>query len=296
MKESKWVILAILTVVWGSSFILIKKGLNGLDPIELGSVRMLSASVVMLFLKGKQISTIPLRKWKYVACSALLGIFFPAYLFAYAQTEIDSTISSMINAITPLLTLIVGAVFFGLISARRQFFGVLIGFVGCALLILTGAAINTQQNYSYALLAVVACLCYAININWVKKFLSDLTPTQIAMGSFVWLFALSLMMLSTTDFFSHINNSETQKAVLYTSILGVFSTGIASLLFYKLIQISSPVFASSTTYLIPIVAFGWGILDNEGLHYLQILGALIILIGVHFSSRKEGLNKKRITD
>src|SRR5690554_7620890 len=87
MKESKWLILAILTIVWGSSFILIKKGLNGLDPIELGSVRMISASVVMLLLKGKEVSTIPLRKWKYVACSALFGIFFPAYLFAYAQTE-----------------------------------------------------------------------------------------------------------------------------------------------------------------------------------------------------------------
>lgn len=286
MKESKWLILAILTIVWGSSFILIKKGLNGLDPIELGSVRMISASVVMLLLKGKEVSTIPLRKWKYVVCSALFGIFFPAYLFAYAQTEIDSTISSMINAITPLLTLIVGAVFFGLLSQRRQFFGVLIGFAGCSLLILTGAAINAQQNYLYALLAVVACAFYAININWVKKFLSDLSPTQIAMGNFALLLVLSLIMLSTTDFFSHISSAETQKAVLYTSILGVCSTGIASLLFYKLIQISSPVFASSTTYLIPIVAFGWGMLDNEGLHYLQVLGALIILIGVYFSNRK----------
>ncbi|HLW63158.1 MAG TPA: DMT family transporter [Flavobacterium sp.] len=286
MKESKWLILTILTIVWGSSFILIKKGLNGLDPIELGSVRMISASVVMLFFKGKEVKNIPLRKWKYVACSALFGIFFPAYLFAYAQTEIDSTISSMINAITPLLTLIIGAAFFGLIAQRRQFFGVLIGFIGCSLLILTGAAIHSQQNYMYALLAIIACAFYAININWVKKYLSDLTPTQIAMGNFVLLLFLSLIILSTTDFFSHISNSETQTAILYTSVLGVCSTGIASMLFYKLIQISSPVFASSTTYLIPIVAFGWGILDNEGLHYIQVLGALIILIGVYFSGKK----------
>lgn len=286
MKESKWLILAVLALVWGSSFILIKKGLNGLDPIELGSVRMISASVVMLLIKGKQVITIPKNKWKYVVCSALFGIFFPAFLFAYAQTEIDSTISSIINAITPLLTLVIGAVFFGILSQRRQFFGVVIGFLGCALLILTGATVHPEQNYMYALLAVVACVLYAININWVKKFLSDLTPTQIAMGNFAFLLICATLILFTTDFFSHIHTSETQTAVLYTAILGICSTGLASLYFYKLIQMSSPVFASSATYLIPVVAFGWGFLDNESLHFVQIIGALIVLVGVYFSSRK----------
>ncbi len=286
MKESKWLILAILALVWGSSFILIKKGLNGLDPIELGSVRMISASVVMLLIKGKQVFTIPKTKWKYVVCSALFGIFFPAFLFAYAQTEIDSTISSIINAITPLLTLIIGAVFFGILSQRRQFFGVIIGFLGCALLILTGASVHPEQNYMYALLAVIACVLYALNINWVKKFLSDLTPTQIAMGNFAFLLICATLILFTTDFFSHVHTPETQTAILYTAILGICSTGLASLLFYKLIQMSSPVFASSSTYLIPIVAFGWGVLDNESLHFVQIIGAVIVLIGVYFSSRK----------
>lgn len=286
MKESKWLILSILAIVWGSSFILIKKGLNGLTPIELGSVRMISASVVMLLLKGKVIFTIPKSKWKYVVGSAFFGIFFPAYLFAYAQTEIDSTISSIINALTPLLTLVIGTFLFGLISQRRQFFGVFIGFLGCFLLILTGASVHPEQNYFYAILPILACIFYAININWVKKFLSDLTPTQIAMGNFSLLLLLSLLVLSTTNFFEHYTTSETQTAILYTSILGIFSTGLASLLFYRLIQISSPVFASSTTYLIPIIAFGWGLLDNENLHFIQIIGTFIVLIGVYFSSRK----------
>ncbi len=286
MKESKWLILGILALVWGSSFILIKKGLNGLDPIELGSVRMISASVVMLIIKGKNVFSIPKNKWKYVVCSALLGIFFPAFLFAYAQTEIDSTISSIINALTPLLTLIIGVILFGLISQRRQFFGVIIGFTGCALLIFTGASVHPEQNYFYAILAVIACVLYAININWVKKYLSDLTPVQIAMGNFAFLLIPATLILFSTNFFSHIQTSETQISVLYTAILGICSTGISSLLFYKLIQMSSPVFASSSTYLIPVVAFGWGLLDNESLHYMQFAGALIILIGVYFSSRK----------
>lgn len=286
MKESKWIILAALAIVWGSSFILIKKGLNGLNPIELGSVRMISASVVMLLLKGKHITTIPKTKYKYIIASGLFGIFFPAFLFAYAQTEIDSTISSIINATTPLFTLIIGALFFSLLSQKRQFFGVIIGFIGCILLILTGANVHPEQNYWYALLAIVACIFYAININWVKKFLSDLSPVQIAMGNFAFLLIPASLILFTTDFFSHINTSETRTAVLYTAILGICSTGLASLFFYKLIQMSSPVFASSTTYLIPLVAFGWGILDHESVHFAQIIGALIILVGVYFSGRK----------
>ncbi len=287
MKESKWIILAILAIVWGSSFILIKKGLNGLDPVELGSIRMITASVVMLLLKGKHVFTIPKSKYKYVICSALFGIFFPAFLFAYAQTEIDSTISSIINAITPLFTLVIGALLFGLLSQKRQFFGVIIGLIGCILLILTGASVHPEQNYWYALLAILACLFYAININWVKKFLSDLTPVQIAMGNFAFLLIPCVAILFTTDFFSHIHTNATQVSVLYTAILGLFSTGLASLLFYRLIQISSPVFASSTTYLIPIVAFFWGMLDSESVHLMQIAGALIILVGVYFSSRKK---------
>ncbi len=286
MKESKWIILAVLAIVWGSSFILIKKGLNGLNPIELGSVRMISASVVMLLLKGKHVASIPKNKYKYVAASALFGIFFPAFLFAYAQTEIDSTISSIINATTPLFTLVIGALFFKLISQKRQFFGVFIGLVGCILLILTGSSIHPEQNYWYALLAVVACVLYAININWVKKFLSDLRPVQIAMGNFAFLLIPASLILFTTDFFSHISTPETQTAVLYTVILGICSTGLASLFFYRLILISSPVFASSTTYLIPLVAFGWGILDHESVHFAQVIGALVILVGVYFSGKK----------
>lgn len=286
MKENKWVIPTLLALVWGSSFILIKKGLTGLNPIELGSVRMIAASVVMLLLKGRNVLSIPKNKYKYIFGSAMFGIFFPAFLFAYAQTQIDSTISSIINAITPLLTLIIGALFFGILSQRRQYLGVLIGFIGCMILILTGASVHSDQNYWYAILPMIACIFYAININWVKKHLSSLTPIQIATGNFLILLVLALGILSTTDLFDRIGNPQTQMAIGYTTILGICSTGLASIYFYKLIQISSPVFASSSTYLIPVIAFMWGVLDGESLHWIQILGAVVILIGVYFSSVK----------
>ncbi len=286
MKESKWATLTVLALVWGSSFILIKKGLKGLDPIELGSVRMFAASVVMLLLKGRNVFTIPARSYKYVVGSALMGIFFPAFLFAYAQTQIDSTISSIINATTPLFTLLISSLLFGLFTERKQIIGVIIGFIGCSLLILSGATIHPDQNYAYALLAIIACVLYAMNINWVKRFMSDLTPIQIATGNFAFLLIVSTIMLCSTNIFSHLDNPETQWSIFYTAILGICSTGLASLLFYRLILISSPVFASSSTYLIPIVAFFWGLTDNESLHYVQLIGAAIILFGVYISGRK----------
>src|SRR5690606_29051936 len=104
MKQSKWLILAVLAIVWGSSFILIKRGLLGLTPIQLGAVRVFVASVVMLCIGWKHIPSIPKTKWKFLFASSMYGIFFPAFLFAYAQTQIDSTISSILNATTPLFT------------------------------------------------------------------------------------------------------------------------------------------------------------------------------------------------
>lgn len=286
MKGSKWQVLFLLAIIGGSSFILIKRSLVGLTPIELGAVRVLAAALVILLFNAKKLITIPKEKFKYILVAALCGIFFPAFLFAYAQTQIDSIISSIINATTPLLTFVIGALAFGLISQRRQFFGVIIGFLGCALLILEGANLQAEQNYWYSLYAIVACMFYAININWVKKYLSDISPIQIAVGSFTILFFLSLAVLATTDLPNRLSDTQTQESLMYAVLLGATSTGLGNFLFYRLIQISSPVFASSSTYLLPLVAFVWGMLDGEKVFPIQLVGAVIILIGVYFSSRK----------
>lgn len=286
MKQSKWLILAVLAIVWGSSFILIKRGLLGLTPIQLGAVRVFVASIVMLCIGWKHIPTIPKTKWKFLFASSMYGIFFPAFLFAYAQTQIDSTISSILNATTPLFTLFLSVLIFGISAQKRQYFGVIIGFIGSLMLILSGAIIHTEQNYWYALLAVLACVLYALNINWIKKFLSDLSPIQISMGSFTCLLPCSIIVLLNSNLGTTLHLESTQTAIIYTAILGICSTGLASLLFYRLIIMSSPVFASSTTYLIPVVAFMWGIFDHESIHISQLAGALVVLVGVYLSSRK----------
>jgi len=285
-KQLKWVYLLVLSLIWGSSFILIKKGLLGLTAFQLGSLRIIFAALFLLLIGFKSLLKIPSHQWKYIALTSLFGTFIPAYLFAIAQTEIDSSVSSILNSLTPLNTLIIGALAFGLQFRRAQIFGVLIGLIGSALLILNGAMHHPEQNYYYAILVVIASLCYAVNVNLLKKYLSDLPPLSITTGNFLILFFPALGVLFFTDFFDVIAVEKVQHSLLFIMVLGVLGTGIANIIFFKLIQISSPVFATSVTYLIPVVAFFWGMLDNELLTPVQGIGAFVILIGVYLSAKK----------
>jgi drug/metabolite transporter (DMT)-like permease len=284
--QFKWIILIVLALIWGSSFILIKKGLVSLNPFQLGSLRIIFCALFLLIIGFKNVATIPLYKWKYIALTSLFGTFIPAYLFAIAQTEINSSVSSILNSLTPLNTLILGAIVFGLDFKRTQIFGVIVGLIGTMLLIFNGAIHNPNQNYWYTILVLIASICYAMNVNFIKKYLSDLKPLTITVGNFLVMLFPALIVLSFTDFFSVVQVKEVQHAMIFVAILGIIGTGIANVLFYKLIQISSPVFATSVTYLIPVVAFFWGLLDNEMLTPVQFIGAFIILIGVYLSSKK----------
>ncbi|KFF18423.1 DMT family transporter [Flavobacterium hydatis] len=285
-RQLKWVYLTVLALVWGSSFILIKKGLVGLTAIQLGSLRIIFAAVFLLLVGFKSLAKIPQRQWKYIALTSLFGTFTPAYLFAIAETQIDSSITAILNSLTPLNTLVIGAVIFGIQFQRRQIFGVFIGLIGCLLLVFNGALSHPEQNYYYAILVVIASLCYAINVNLIKRYLPDLSSLSITTGNFAVLLIPSIVILSFTGFGEVMHDEKVQNSILYIIILGVVGTGIANVLFFKLIQMSSPVFATSVTYLIPIVAFFWGFLDNESLTPIQLLGAFIVLIGVYLSAKK----------
>lgn len=285
-KQFKWVFLLLLSLIWGSSFILIKKGLVGLSAFQLGSLRIIFAALFLLLIGFKSLIKIPHHQWKYVALTSLFGTFIPAYLFAIAQTQIDSSISSILNSLTPLNTLLIGAIFFHLDFRRNQIFGVLIGLAGSLLLIWNGAVHHPNQNYYYAILVVIASICYATNVNLIKKHLSDLPPLSISTGNFLVLLFPALGVLYFTDFFTVLHEVKVQESMLYILILGVLGTGIANIVFFKLIQISSPVFATSVTYLIPVVAFFWGVLDHEMLTPVQLFGAFIVLVGVYLSARK----------
>lgn len=282
----KWLFLTVLALIWGSSFILIKKGLVGLSPMQLGSLRIIFSAIFLIIIGFKSITEIKQHQWKYIALTSLFGTFIPAFLFAIAQTQISSSVSSILNSLTPLNTLIIGGLAFGLSFKRTQVFGVIIGLIGTLLLIVNGAINHPNQNYWYTVLVLIASICYATNVNLLKKHLSDVKPLSISTGNFLVMLVPALIVLFSTDFLTVVENTEVQNSILYIIILGVVGTGIANIIFFKLIQMSSPVFATSVTYLIPVVAFFWGLLDNEMLTPIQFIGAFIILIGVYLSSKK----------
>ena len=285
-QQLKWIFLVVLALIWGSSFILIKRGLIGLNPFQVGSLRIVFAAVFLLIIGFKSLTKIPQNQWKYIALTSLFGTFIPAYLFSIAQTQIASSVSSILNSLTPLNTLILGIVVFRLEFKRTQIFGVFIGLIGTLLLIFNGAINNPNQNYYYTILVVIASLCYATNVHLIKKYLSDVAPLSITTGNFLVLLFPALMVLYFSGFLDVVAVAKVQQSLLYIVVLGVVGTALANILFFKLIQISSPVFATSVTYLIPVVAFFWGLLDNEMLTPIQFVGAFIVLIGVYLSSKK----------
>jgi drug/metabolite transporter (DMT)-like permease len=281
-QQQKWVYLIELSIVWGSSFILIKKALIGVTPIQVGALRMIFTSIFLLLFAFPSIKKIKKKHWKYLVYTALTGTFIPGFLFAFAIYNIDSSIVSILNSLTPFNTLIFGAIVFGLAFKKKQLTGILVGLVGTLILILKGADLHPSQNYWYAFLVIIASVGYALNANMVKKYLSDLDPLAITTGNFLLLIIPATIVLSFTDFFTTYKATETQLNSLgYVAILSIVGTGIAKTIYNKLVQISDPVFSSSVTYLIPIVAIIWGVFDGETLSFVQVLGAVIILFGVY---------------
>lgn len=293
-QQLKWFYLIALALLWGSSFILIKRGLVGLSPLQLGSFRVALCAVVLIIIGFKKIKQIKPSQWKWIAISGLIGSLLPTFLFAYAETEIDSAVAAILNSTVPLLALIVGLFFFGTIFIKKQFIGVVVGLVGSIALILAGASLNPDQNYWYGVLPVIASLMYAFNANIIKSYLGGISALGIASGSFVILFFPAMGILVATDFFNEafLAQEEVQVSLLYVAVLAILGTALAKIIFNRLIQLSDPVFSTSVTYLIPVVALFWGLLDGEEFSLLQLAAGGIILVGVYLSNKKKRLKKK----
>jgi drug/metabolite transporter (DMT)-like permease len=285
----KWIYLLILSVIWGSSFILIKKSLLGLTAYQLGALRTIITGVILLVFGHQTIRNIPKHQWKWLIISGLLGSFIPSFFFAIAETEIDSAVASILNSLVPLNTILLGFAVFKITSTKRQVLGVIIGFIGTAILILKGAELNPNQNYLYAGYVIASTLMYAANVNIIKRYLQDVKPLAIAAGNYVFIILPAVVILLFTDFFTaeRFNNPYFTSAIIYIIILSVLGTAIAKVIFFKLVQISTPVFASSVTYIMPIVALIWGVLDDESFSYIQGLAAILILIGVYLAHKRK---------
>jgi drug/metabolite transporter (DMT)-like permease len=287
-KNKKWLILVVLSIIWGSSFILIKKGLIGLTPLQLGALRIVISAIFVFIFGFQSLKKIPKNKWKWLIISGFIGTFFPVFLFAFAETEIDSSIASILNSLVPLNTILLGFAIFKIASTKRQIIGVIVGFFGTALLIVSGAQLNPDQNYMYAGFVLISGVMYGVNVNIIKRYLQDVKAISIAFGNFAAIIVPALIVLSFTNFFTieTLQNPIVITSIGYVVILSAFGTALAKVLFNKLVQMATPVFASSVTYLMPVVAVAWGILDGEGFSVWQVFATLLILVGVYLANRR----------
>jgi drug/metabolite transporter (DMT)-like permease len=156
------------------------------------------------------------------------------------------------------------------------------------MLIIKGAEINPNQDYFYASFILLSSVGYALNVNILKKYLHDLDAFSITIGNFFLLILPTAVVLYFSDFFeSFESDAITLQSIMYVIILAVFGTALAKIMFNRLIQISTPIFSSSVTYLIPIVAITFGVMDGEKVTLLQLLSGGIILLGVYLVNKSK---------
>ncbi len=279
--------LGFLAVVWGSSFLLIKKGLVQFNPIEVASLRVFFAAVFLLPIAMKRIGRLPKIEYIKVTYLGLVGNFIPALLFAIAQTQITSSLSGILNALSPLFTLLIARLFFKHKIVLAQTVGLIIGFIGSIGLSFINKDGNLGSMNFYVLFVVGATLCYALNGNFIKHKFHKYTALTLTSVSFFFIGLIALAIIIYIGLpgkiFGHIGEySESLIAIVLLALLG---TSIALLIYNKLIMMTSPIFASSVTYLVPIVAVFFGLLDNEHLTWWHIGGMVMIIIGVYITNR-----------
>lgn len=279
--------LVFLAVVWGSSFLLIKKGLVQFNPIEVASLRVFFAAVFLLPIAMKRIGRLPKIEYIKVTYLGLVGNFIPALLFAIAQTQITSSLSGILNALSPLFTLLIARLFFKHRIVLAQTVGLIIGFVGSLGLSFINKDGNLGAMNFYVLFVVGATFCYALNGNFIKHKFDKYTALTLTSVSFFFIGLIALVIIIYIGLpgkiIGHIGEySESLIAIVLLALLG---TSIALLIYNKLIMMTSPIFASSVTYLVPIVAVFFGLLDNEHLTWWHIGGMIMIIIGVYITNR-----------
>lgn len=282
----KWFLFIILCFIWGSSFVLMKTGLEALSPFQVASIRIIFAGVFMLPFAKKAYTEVPKEIIRPIIISGFLGTFFPAYLFCIAQTKIDSSLAGILNALTPLATIAIGTAFFNMKLGWIKWAGMLMGFAGMLVLLLNGNKGISFQYIGYAFFVVIATLCYGLNVNVVSKYIQNTAPMHIATIAFTSLILPTLLILFLTGYFTdpRFMSSEWNSGTIAAAVLGVMGTGVASVTFYMLMKKAGPVFASMVTYGIPFVAIAWGITTGESITLMQVAGMAIILLGVRLAN------------
>ena len=226
-------------------------------------------------------------QWQNLLVVGLLGSGIPAFCYAMAQTQISSAVTGILNSLTPLWTLIVGWALFATGVDVRKIWGVITGLIGASFLILTLQEKGTTSNLLFALFVVVGTLCYGTSGNLVKARLSDLSSISISATAFTMIGPPALVILYLTDFADVIQvHPYAIKSLMAVLILALGGTVAMSVLYFSLVKRTDALFASTVSYLIPLVAVGLGTLDGETISVWQMLGFSLILSGIYLSRGK----------
>jgi drug/metabolite transporter (DMT)-like permease len=283
-----WIILIALSLTWGSSFILMKQGLKAFSSDEVAALRIGIAFLFLLPLQVLYLKKIDLKQtWKGLILMGVFGNLIPAFLFTKAETQISSSLTGMLNALTPLFTILVGVIIYKTPILKFQVLGVIIGLAGAIMLLGFGESSEHSSNLSYSLLVVLATLCYAISVNGIKKHLTGINSVIASVWAFTFIGPLALIYLfSATEFTVHVRSENGLAALGYICILGIAGTALSVIVFNRLIKQAGTVFASSCTYLIPVVAIGWGLYDGEVVTPVQLISIAVIIAGVWIINKK----------
>jgi drug/metabolite transporter (DMT)-like permease len=275
-----WLILAVLSLIWGTSYILMKKGLESFSTFQIASIRVLIASLCLLPTAIRNLQKLKKDNLFSIFIIGFLGSGIPSFLFPLAQTRINSSVAGMLNSLSPVFTLVIGIMIYKRQAIKSQIAGVFLGLLGAVGLLYSG---SFTFNY-YGLFVVLATFLYGISSNEVSK-IKGLNGLQITSLAFFVLSPFAIIMLLFTDFHAAMETANWMRNLGFIAILSVFGSAIALVLFYLLIRDTSPVFASITTYFIPLVATFWGLCDNEHLTSSMLGSVFLILAGVYLINR-----------
>lgn len=277
-----------LSIIWGFSFFFIKKGLEVFEPMQVAAFRMSIAFIALipLIIINARKLKIPLSKWKYIPLLGLFGNLIPAILFCTAETKIDSSLTGIMNSTTPLFALMIGSVLFNVELTKNKTIGVIVGFIGALIIVLSKQKSISEINI-YVLMPLIATISYGLNANIFKRFFQHENPIVIALLQYSFIAPFCLFYLYVSGAFHHIQMQplEAWNSLKYLLLLGIFGTGYALVFFNILIQRTSALFATMTTYIIPFVSIIVGLFDKEQIMPIHLVGLMVILIGVYVGSR-----------
>lgn len=287
-SASSWFILIVLSIVWGSSFILMKKGMEAFSSDEVAGLRISIAFLFLLPFYFKHSNINFKKNWKGLVLMGVFGNLIPAFLFTKAETQISSSLTGMLNALTPLFTIVVAFFWFKSKFKTLQLVGIITGLMGAMVLLYFNDGGDTSSNIKYSLLVVLATIFYAVSVNGIKHYLSGLNSVAATLGAFTITGPIALVYLfAQTDI---INDLKTNPIALnslgYVSILAIVGTALSVIIYNTLIKNAGAVFASTCTYLIPVVAIVWGLLDGETVNFIQMAGVLVIILSVYLINRR----------